>query len=165
MDYELLVADFAERTSSNLAAIRRMRANGDAQVFEVTALINSMLGLLVLPHESYVRSIPAIPLHDLRSQGWPVPRVIEPFPNVADLRTLIRYLRNAVAHFNIEFLVDAHLEIVGLRVWNERWDAIRKAKNKTWEAELSLVDLEAITQRFIELLREQRVLPRRGRGA
>ena len=73
MMYEDVVADFAQRTRTNLRALERLRAQGH-EVFEVTQLINSMLGLLVFPREEFVGRIPRIPLADLSTQGWPVPK-------------------------------------------------------------------------------------------
>ena len=77
-----------------------------------------MLGLLVFPQQEYVDSIPRTPLEELRRDGWPIPRVIGQFQQVTDLNQLIRYLRNAVAHFNIEFVGDGESNIKILRVWN-----------------------------------------------
>lgn len=146
-----VVQDFAQRTLDNLTAIRRLRAEGQP-VYEVTQLVNSLLGLLVFPKEEFFEVIPRTPLHQLKQEGWPVPRVSGEFRQARDLKELIRYLRNAVAHFNIEFLPmpgvpgDSRPQISGLRVWNTR------DRQKTWEATLSLEDLEGITERVIGLV-------------
>jgi hypothetical protein len=101
MEYIDLVRDFALRTQSNLEALRTVqRTRADAEVYEVTQLINSMLGLLVFPQQQYVDQIPRTPLDELERQGWPVPKVIGNYPQAADLNDLILLLRNAVAHLN-----------------------------------------------------------------
>ena len=74
MMYEELVSDFATRTRENLSVIRALQHQGQ-KVYEVTALMNSMLGLLVFPQQSYVQAIPETPLSELQAEGWPVPRV------------------------------------------------------------------------------------------
>ena len=52
MQYKDTVRDFAERTIKNLEAIEKMKNNNsNADVYEVTQLINSLLGLLVLIRE------------------------------------------------------------------------------------------------------------------
>lgn len=145
-----LVTDFARRTRTNLETLRKVKeAHHGWSVFEVTQLINSMLGLLVFPQQRYINEIPPMPMHELIADGWPVPRLTGDYPQAQDLKTLVRYLRNAISHFNIDFLERKNGEISGLRIWNTD---PRQANRKTWEAELSVNELEAITHRFIELL-------------
>lgn len=143
MMYEDVIRDFAERTRSNLRTIERLQGEG-GEVYEATQLVNSMLGLLVFPREEFIRRVPRTPLDQLKEEGWPVPRVTPGFDQVSDLRELIRYLRNAIAHFNIEFIRDGRNEIRMLRVWN--FDPRRG--RKTWEAELGLAELRGIADRF-----------------
>jgi hypothetical protein len=150
MMYEEVVRDFARRTKANLVAVERLRASGQ-DVYEVTQLVNSMLGLLVFPQQEYMKRIPQTPLEQLRQEGWPVPEVRGGFRQVSDLRQLVRYLRNAIAHFNVQFLYDGESQIRGLRVWNED----EREKKKTWEAELSVNDIRGIADRFITLLETQ----------
>jgi len=149
MMYEELVSDFATRTRENLAVIRALQHQGQ-KVYEVTALMNSMLGLLVFPQQSYVQAIPETPLSELQGQGWPLPRVRGRFRQVRTLREMVRYLRNAVAHCNLKFTADSHGEIAGLIVWNTY------QRKKTWEAELTLEDLDGIADRFSRLLSDRR---------
>jgi hypothetical protein len=66
MNYEVLVKDFAERTMANLKTIERMHQDG-RPVFETTQLINSCLGLLVFPQQTYVDSIPKLSLMECKS--------------------------------------------------------------------------------------------------
>ena len=39
----------------------RVEADPGAELFEVTQLVNSLLGIIVLPREYYIKSIPEIP--------------------------------------------------------------------------------------------------------
>ncbi|NMC57860.1 MAG: hypothetical protein GYA51_00475 [Candidatus Methanofastidiosa archaeon] len=57
MEYENLVVDFITRTKMNLEFIENQALKNN-KVFEVTQLINSMLGLLVFPCETYINLIP-----------------------------------------------------------------------------------------------------------
>ena len=135
MNYESVIRDFAERTRKNLRAIEDLQAKG-GEAYEVTQLVNSMLGLLVFPRERFLDKIPQTSLSDLEADGWPVPKVVGDFPQARDLRELIRYLRNAIAHFNIEFIGE---KIQSVRVWNTTKD-----KRTTWKAEIGLKELRAI---------------------
>ncbi len=147
MEYQNLIEDFARRTRDNLSHIHALKESG-AEVYEVTALINSMLGLLVFPQQRYVNSIPETPIEELSRQGWPIPTVVGNFTQVSDLRQLVRYLRNAISHFNVRFLAEDSGQIVGLEVWNVE----PRNNRKTWKARLSVSDLNAIAHRFIALI-------------
>ena len=145
MNYEDVIRDFAERTGKNLHMIEQLQAEG-REAYEVTQLVNSMLGLLVFPQQQYVNRIPETPLEELKRDGWPVPKCRIGPDQVQNLNQLIRYLRNAIAHFNIEFIGDNRNQLELLKVWNNRGGV------KTWEAELTVSDLRGIAKRFIELL-------------
>jgi hypothetical protein len=149
MMYEMVVKDFAERTRANLQAIEKLHKDG-FKVYEVTQLVNSTLGLLVFPQQEYISNIPDTPLEQLEQEGWPVPKVVGGFKQVSTLKDLIRYLRNAIAHFNIKFIGDGCNELYLLRVWNEG-----RSGRKTWEAELSVEDLRKIANRFVDIIIER----------
>ena len=145
MMYENVIRDFAIRTKKNLEIIERLHKNG-MEAYETTQLVNSCLGLLVFPQQHFIERIPKTPMEQLIQEGWPVPQVTGQFRQVANLKELIRYLRNAIAHFNIQFLDDSENQIRLLRVWN-----INRGI-KTWEAELSVDDLKKISEKFSGML-------------
>ena len=70
MNYDDLVKDFAERTLINLDHMQKQQQAG-FPVFEVTQLVNSLLGLLVFPRENWINKIPMISIVDLVDDGWP----------------------------------------------------------------------------------------------
>ena len=94
--------------------------------------------------------IPPTPIAELRKQEWPIPRVRGNFKQVSNLRELVRYLRNAIAHCNVKFKADSQGEINGLILWN--CNTRSKPPEKTWEAEVSIDDIETIIRKFIELI-------------
>jgi hypothetical protein len=146
-DHDKLLADFANRTRHNLRLIREIQTTqSERHAYEVTQLINSMLGLLVFPKERYLDDIPPKTLDELRSEGWPIPDARPGYSQAQNLRQFLQWMRNAIAHFNVEFLPDQRNEINGVRVWNQR------NGRKTWESELSLEQLEAIALRFIAVI-------------
>jgi len=105
-------------------------------------------GLLVFPQQQYINRIPKTPLDQLASQGWPIPEVSGNYPQVENLNQLVRYLRNAITHCNLEFLSDGYGDIRGLEVWNTN----PRNKGVTWRAELSVDDIESIGNKFTDLL-------------
>jgi len=147
MMYQDVIADFAQRTWENLRAIEVMKEQG-FEVFETTQLINSMLGLLVFPREEFMGRIPETPLSQLKEEGWPVPKTREGFEPAPNLKELVRYLRNAISHYNIKFIGDGCNEVRTIQVWNNR----PLSNKKTWEAELGINELRGIAERFTALL-------------
>lgn len=145
MEYQDVIRDFAWRTLKNLESVDRLSYDG-AEVYETTQLINSMLGLLVFPRERYLDSIPKTDLKQLAAEGWPIPRLVGDCEHPNDLRDLIRLMRNAIAHFNIEFLTSQG-QISGIKIWNKD-----RYGRKNWMAELDLNELREITLRFINLI-------------
>lgn len=146
MIYNNLVIDFIQRTKDNLEYIERAHTlEPSAQVYEVTQLINSLLGLIVFPKEQYFHHIPATPLQELVAKGWRVPNVSGNFDQVKNLRQLMQYLRNAIAHSNVEFISDGY-QLTGIRLWN----CNRGAKN--WQVEMDIRDLRELTIKFIDLI-------------
>lgn len=147
MMYEEVIRDFAKRTLKNLTVIETLERDGK-DVFEVTQLVNSCLGLLVFPQQEFVDHIPKIPLSELVMEGWPIPKIVGDFEQAADLNQLIRFLRNAITHYNIKFNGDGQNSISLLTVWN----IDSRSDRKTWQAELSVSDLREITLKFSDLL-------------
>ncbi len=147
MEYHALIEDFARRTRCNLLALRRLQDSG-VEVFEVTALVNSMLGLLIFPQQGYIDGLPEVPLEELALEGWPIPEVLDGYPQAPNLKQLIRHLRNAVSHFHIKFNADNSGQIASLTVW----DTNPRHNNITWKARLAVGQLEAIAMQFVALL-------------
>ena len=151
MDYQKeFIVDFAKRTRANLEFIEN---SSDSNVYEVTQLFNSMLGLLVFPQQSYMDRIPETPLRELIISGWPTIKVITGKPSYDNLRQLIRMLRNGVSHCNVRFIADDKNQLKGLRIWNHEGGRSQNPKN--WEAELSIQDLRTIALKFIELIESE----------
>jgi hypothetical protein len=151
MMYESLIHDFAKRTLSNLDAVQRMRLHSpDTHFYEVTHLVNSMLGLLIFPQQAFVNEIPPRRLSELEAEGWPIPRVTGQFAQVRDLNQLVRYLRNAIAHCNVKFTANDRGEITGLVVWNN--DTRKPGHPKIWQAEMSVNEVERITRLFVQVI-------------
>lgn len=147
MDYQNLVVDFANRTRQNLHVIQAMSQN-NVKVYEVTQLINSMLGLLIFPKENFYKTIPPLSIKELEEDGWKIPKVIGNFKQVENLQQLIRYLRNAIAHFHLEFYTDENDQIKGVQVWNIPLGK----KDPDWKVKLTIKELESITEKFLQLI-------------
>lgn len=160
MKYDNVIYDFINRTRANLRLIEEHSAKApqsddegliegndkEAKAFEVTQLVNSLLGLVVFPQQHYRDQIPEEPLSKLEAMGWPKPLVKGKFPddlnNPADL---MRYVRNSIAHFNIEFTSSNNQTIDGIRVWNNR----NQVEN--WSVFLRIEELKVLVNKFVDL--------------
>jgi HEPN pEK499 p136 len=124
MNYKVFVKDFAERTVANLRIIRDSKKEDDNR-FEITQLINSLLGLIVFPHEKLDSDIPQHSFDRLESMGWPLFKVEPGDDNTGcnNLRLLIENLRNGIAHGKFDFYGQKHIESVTItNDWNgKRW--------------------------------------------
>lgn len=135
------ISDFARRTLLNLDRIQQAERDGETDVFPVTQIWNSLLGLVVLPRERDENLIPKTPTAELWADGWPP--IMELKGGSGTLRELVGHLRNAVSHAGVEFMPDEDREIAKLKLWNfpsGKWDQPHEKRN--WEAVVAVSDLE-----------------------
>lgn len=160
MKYDNVIYDFINRTRANLRLIEEHAAKApqpsdegliegndkEARAFEVTQLVNSLLGLVVFPQQHYRDQIPKEPLSKLEAMGWPKPLVRGTFPDdLNNLADLMRYVRNSIAHFNIEFTSSNNQTIDGIRIWNNR------SQVENWSVFLQIEELKVLVNKFVDL--------------
>lgn len=112
------VRDIMRRTMHNLEFVEA-HARDDG-LYEVTQLVNSFLGALVQPWETYRDALRKISLTAVHNTGWPV--VAKELPTDCEPRSLgdlIRYMRNALAHGNVQFMSSGSADIQAIRVWSD----------------------------------------------
>lgn len=167
MKYDNVIYDFIDRTRANLRLIEEHAAKApqsdgkgliegndrEAKAFEVTQLVNSLLGLVVFPQQHYREQIPKEPLSKLEAMGWPKPLVKGEFPDdLNNLADLMRYVRNSIAHFNIEFTSSNNQTIDGIRVWNNRKENGKNGKEvENWSVFLQIEELKILVNKFVDL--------------
>jgi hypothetical protein len=101
MIYKHLLRGFAERTVKNMEVLEQHYGPDDR--YEVTQLVNSLLGLVVFPKEKALKYVPATPLSDLKMKGWPEFDVTTDNTGCDNLRKLIEDLCHCTAHDKIAF--------------------------------------------------------------
>ena len=144
--------EIARRTERNLEYIKAEfdRAGENSQVHVITQLVNSLLGLVILPREQYLEvQNEATKLGSLVSQGWPKWNITK---GKADtLGQLAKHVRNAAAHGRITFSSDSrYLHEVMIRVE----DSADYGKSIYWRAEIRGDDLYDFCVRFATHVRE-----------
>ncbi len=143
MEYTSLIHDFAERTLRNLEHIEKQERLGVDQVYPVTQLWNSLLGLVVAPRERDVALIPHARLDGPMTSDWS--RLTTTFgPEPRTVQELFRNLRNSVAHFNVEFWPGSSGEIAWIHLWNNA----PRGGPMIWKATISAPDLNALSKQL-----------------
>ena len=103
--YQDINVDFAKRTLKIIEQYDQAKQPG-SENFEVTLLVNCLVGLLILPHERRINVIPDVGIDEL--EIWNIdPSFITAWGTMKKgerktLRQLVRRLRNSVAHFQIQ---------------------------------------------------------------
>jgi hypothetical protein len=142
--------DVMRRSMANLAFIEAHAS--PAGPYEVTQLVNTFLGALAHPFEAMRDDLRTLPLAEAATHGWPTiarerPGDTEP----SSLGDLIRSLRNALAHGNIEFLSDGKGEIKAIRLWNTE----PRTHRRIWGAVVTVPHMRRFLLAFVDLI-EQR---------
>ena len=137
---------FARRTKRNLDFIQQASGDPTLQIYEVTQLVNSLLGLLLFPRIytwGYFRSYR---INQLDPQRWPnltnqsIARDKLP---VFTLEHVLREMRNAVAHNDLKFIADRDNEIERIGFRNENSKAF-DYQYREWLLELTLPELRLL---------------------
>ncbi len=136
--YRNTVYDFIRRTKANLVAIENGAEKKQEDFFEVTQLINSVIGLLMFPKEAVYNLIPETSLEEFKEINFP--KILHGKLPKNNFRELVRYLRNGFAHYNVYF--ENHNNIIkGLYIWNIPPDA-----PADWVVYISIPDLRELLE-------------------
>jgi hypothetical protein len=139
------VRDVMRRTMQNLYFVEAHK--GPDGPFEVTQLVNSFLGALAHPWETYQTELSSMPLNQAVALGWPqIAKERLRGRDPKSLGDLVRLMRNAIAHGNIEFLPGTAGDVRALRIWN-----IDSSGRWTWGASVSVGDMRIFLARFVDL--------------
>jgi hypothetical protein len=134
--------DLMRRTMVNLRFIEAHQASDGP--YEVTQLINSFLGALAHPWERYRTDLQRLPLAEAGRLGWPeMEKELTEDVDPNSLGDLLRLVRNAFAHGNIEFIPDSSGDIQQIRFWNNN-----RSGRRTWGAVLTVSGSASISGKF-----------------
>ena len=133
-----LIREFAFRTKFNLEYITaNKKENGP---YEITQLINSMMGLLVLPVEKYARYNRRALNSDkrfLEIRGDYATIIAN--SRSETLSGFLTFLRNSLSHGNIEFIGDRDIEAI--KFWNYAYIDGKISKTVDWSININAVVL------------------------
>ena len=115
--------------------------------YDATLLLNCLLGLLVVPKELCLKSLPTDPIDDSRKWGIS-PDAIQLGAPIT-LQCLVRRLRNAVAHFHFKPDPDRG-EVEAFDFWDK--DPPPRAR-VNFRARVKLSELREFVERLAEKLK------------
>ena len=151
--YELFIKDFVVRTNKNLEYIDKKKENGD-EVYEITQLVNSFLGLIVFPKEKALGQIRRI------SDNQHIIQIISSCIiensyrgryREINLTNLIYHFRNAIAHGGIE-IISKNNEITSISFYDrmEIGDGYRQQFKIVMDISQIRAFVKLFSEKFIE---------------
>jgi hypothetical protein len=137
--------DIMHRTMENLKFVRRhATARGP---YEVTQLINSFLGALAHPWETLQPHFKSVSISDAEKGGWPsIRKELSSDDDPQTLADLIGFIRNGIAHGNIEFISGSNGDIDSIKIENKK----PRTRQRTWGAIVTIDDMDNFLERFVE---------------
>jgi hypothetical protein len=129
---------FVQRTRANLDLLDNWRSREEFKPFfetfrEVTNLVNSLLGLVVVPEQKILQEIlDRVQPVTLKRSGipeWNVHFRVEGDGEPTDFFDFVYSLRNAISHYDLDFKGDPDIEevVFEIRPYNKKklgWDVI-----------------------------------------
>ncbi len=146
--YADFVREFATRTRHNLEKIEAQSAAG-FDVYEVTQLINSLLGMVVFIREK--GGLPKTHLSEIAC--FPKVDFILGKDRTEKFDEFIKFVRHAVAHGNVEVKAKGKgsKTITHLVLWNKPpWEA-----EEIWRIKCSIDEIRWIAIKLTELIAEE----------
>jgi hypothetical protein len=130
-EYVIQERDFIIRTKALIEQYDHFQIENDVK-YEVTLLLNCLVGLLILPQQQHIVNLPdVIIIHE--EWGITIQDIAHIEGNPNSVRDIARHMRNSIAHYHFEAFGDANANIdqIRFRDYNRNHDL-------TFEATLSL---------------------------
>ncbi len=145
--------DFIYRTKVIIEQYDKLKLS-KSEKFEVTLLLNCLVGLLILPQQNWFNSLPT----DLVTQKeWGIDQqhisVIK-IGEIKNVKNVARHLRNSIAHYNFKAFDNKSNDISSIKF--EDYDQ----KNKTFEAIIPISSIKhfvtKLTNTFVIEMEKQK---------
>jgi len=152
-NYDESYLSFARRTKRNLDFIQQASGDPKLQVFEVTQLVNSLLGLLLFPRSHTWGYLRSYKLDQLDPQDWPNltnQSTVHDKLLVDNLEQVLQEMRNAVAHNDLSFIPDRNNDIERIVFRNENSKGF-DYPYREWSLELTLPELRLLLNSLLSL--------------
>jgi hypothetical protein len=125
--YEDIETDFILRTLKVLEQYDELKFSDEKEKFEVTLLVNSLLGLIIVPRETSLNTyLPNQRIELVNHWGLSKKQIAD--PDIKTVKELMLKLRNCVAHFQVSFENDENNNIQELIFLDEKNGEVARFK-------------------------------------
>lgn len=146
MMYEDFVSDFAKRTKANLEYVQENVDSG--KVYEVTQLINSLLGLLIFPQQKYYDKLPHIfPDYEIQILMEKCTSTNYKENKPKSFKNILRHLRNSIAHKRIGVEPYGPVEIERIK-----FEDIDEYNNSSFIFEITVEELNVLLYNLCDFM-------------
>ena len=133
--------DFVLRTKANISMCQ--------SPYEVTQLVNSLIGLLILPKEQYYQNIQDDMINSQLLTTIKQKITINSPEKNYNLKQIVRRLRNAIAHFNIECKADIETHEIDHIIFSD-FDHGNDSQTPNFQISLSVDLMKKFVYQFSE---------------
>ncbi len=145
------IINFFERTYENLEKYKKLNKDDKENYpYEVTMIVNSLLGLLVFIKENKKAKLEEFQVDDLIAK--------QKIETKKSRKEFLRHMRNAVAHGNFEVNANDNGEIDCITFYDKYY----QAEKKSFEITLTIADMEHLISELRIAVREYRTIQMKG---
>jgi HEPN pEK499 p136 len=153
MDLKGRLIEFVQRTGQNLEITESWRSLHPEDGFhEVTHLINSLHGLVVVPSEKIFDRVAdhmdPVTVEPIGIPAWDVTFLIDGAAPPGDLPGFVTGLRNAVAHYDLDYGIDETRNITDIVFQVKPWGRRGNPPPPPWDATFKIDELHAFLRQL-----------------
>jgi hypothetical protein len=134
--------DFIDRTKKIIKQYDEVKLPKDEK-FEVTLLLNCLVGLLILPQQNWFEDLPT---SIVTQKEWGIKEEHISFikqGETKNVKDIAKHLRNSIAHYHFMAFENKSHDISSIKF--EDYDS---QKNKTFEAIIPVISIRQFTERL-----------------
>ena len=147
--------DFIDRTKQIIKQYDNLTPSTGEEKYEVTLLLNCLVGLLILPQQEWFGHLPT---EITTSNDWGIDETeIEVIKNSSlkdedkTIANIAKHLRNSVAHYRFKVFSDKK-EDIGDIEFSDYKGVKKKEREKTFKAKISVKSLQKFTEKLTDVL-------------
>lgn len=150
--------DFIDRTRKIILQYNDYIKNKDkSEKYEITLMINSFVGLLILPHEEWFNQLPndLISLSDWGIDVTHINKIKNKYDDKKSVKAVVNHLRNSVSHYNFIAFENINEEISYIQFK----DYTDKSKTiETFDAKIPVENIIKFLDRFSQVMIDKMII-------
>ncbi|WP_222860408.1 HEPN family nuclease [Bacteroides neonati] len=140
--------DFITRTKNILEQYDQNNSTRQpGEIYDVTLLLNCLIGLVVIPRERYTDKVPEINVDG----DWGIAEHIELIKGRKTLKKTVKHIRNSVAHGNVNPISEDGVSITHVK-FKDCIPCRNCGGEVTFEAKIPVKALRVFTVKFADIM-------------